>query len=110
MPTSHNSPATSSTMPLPHAFAQSSSAALVAPGGQQPSLSLPDCMTIGERTHTAAQVPADISVPIAQAVPEVQSDAPGQVPGMPRAIAVSQVSPGSTTPFLQPGEQSVSSG
>src|SRR5262245_45850063 len=108
MPTSHDSPI--STTPLPHAFGQSSSTMLVAPGGQQPSLSLPDGMTIGKRTHTAEQVPADISVPIAQAVPDVQSDALGQAPAMPRVIAVSQVSPGSTTPFLHVGAQSVSSG
>src|SRR5438105_32456 len=49
--------------------------------------------------QTAEQVPAAISCALTQAAPAVQSPALGQAPGEPGAMAVSQVSKGSTVPL-----------
>jgi hypothetical protein len=58
-PGSQVSPASSS--PFPQATGQSTSTVLQAPTGQQPSLSMPDCVTTGACRHTAAQVDAEMT-------------------------------------------------
>ena len=99
IPGSQASPAAVSRTPLPHAVGQSMSLSLVAPGGQQLSGALPDG-AIGAQLHTAEQVPSEIGVPMAH-VTMRQSAVVGQAPSVPDRIAVSQVSPGSTTPLPQ---------
>jgi hypothetical protein len=94
-----------SRTPSPQTTGQSLSTRWFAPGGQQPSDF--DGAVIWACTQTAAQVPAEISLSIEQASPLAQSAAViGQAPGDPAGMAVSQVSPGSTTPSPQVAEQS----
>jgi len=79
----------------------------VAPGGQQLSRVAPDGATIGVYVQTAEQVPKEINAGTAQ-VMGTQSAEVGQAPTMPRGMAVSQVSPLSTTRLPQLCEQSPS--
>jgi hypothetical protein len=91
-----------STTPLPQIGAQSGSVVKLAPGGQQPSPAraavTPGCAQVAE------QVPADSSRSSVQGSPSAQPD--GQAPTIPAGIAMSQASPGCTTPSPQLAEQS----
>ena len=57
----------------------------------------------------APHVPAAMTASFVQGSRSLHAAAVGQAPGAPSASAVSQVSPRSTTPFPQVGEQSASS-
>ena len=103
LPSSHCSPC--STTPLRQTGGQSLSLLLLAPtpAGQQPSLCAG--IVIAGNVHAAVHVPMLASTLRVQAMPS--SHAVGQRPA-PTRIAVSQVSPGSTTPLPQPTMQSLS--
>jgi hypothetical protein len=98
-----------STTPLPQQLAtpvvhvvigQSASVALVQPAGQQPSLVVPLQVVIGVFTHLAEQSAA---LPVRAEVVQVSGAVQlvGQAPVCPAGIALSQFSPGSTTPLPQ---------
>src|SRR5262245_38669037 len=89
-------------MPSPQPSEQSLSEAWLAPAGQQPSPAAG--WVISVCAHAAVQLPPFCSVSAVQATPS--SQAVGQAPVWPAAIAVSQVSPVSTTPLPQPAGQS----
>jgi hypothetical protein len=92
------------TFPSPQP-AQSLSFDGFAPTGQQPSLFAG--VVIGVFVHAAVHVPAFASESVVHASPS--SQLVGHAPGLPAAIAVSQVSPASTTPLSHFGRQSLSS-
>src|SRR5450432_2152838 len=101
MPRSQSSPG--STVPSPQVGEQSRSVERVAPAGQHPSYAF--AFGVGTVISSWAQTrvqsdPFDVSC--VHATPSSQS-AGGQAPGSARAMAVSQVSPGSTTPLPQRG-------
>jgi hypothetical protein len=90
-----------STTPLPQVAGQSVSTPAWAPGGQHPS---PFRMVVViTKTHRALQVSASISRSSVHGTPSEQLR--GHAPG-PDEIAVSQVSPASSLPLPQLGEQS----
>ena len=102
MPTSQVSPAP--RIPSPHSAGQSLSTAFEAPAGQHPSFDIGNVIAV--RKQIAEQVRAEMSCATTQAFPAVQSNREGQAPAVPGGSPRSQVSPGSTTPFPQVGEQS----
>src|SRR5215469_4946826 len=104
MPRSQVSPAPRT--PSPQTAGQSGSMLLEAPAGQQPSPATGWVMVL--RRQTAEQVFAEMKRATTHGSVETQSAADGQAPGWPGAMPVSQVSPGSTTPSPQVGEQSLS--
>src|SRR5438874_1048878 len=95
MPTSHVSPV--SRTPSPQADRQSGSRALEAPAGQQPSPAMGAVIAV--RKQMAEQVSADNSCATAQGPSALHASLVGHAPGVPAAMAVSQVSPGSTRPL-----------
>jgi hypothetical protein len=95
IPVSQVSPAEST--PSPHAAGQSASVPIVAPDGQHPSP--PTAAVIGVARHTASQLPPATSSSVVHAIPS--SQAVGQEPTLPAAIAVSQ----SSAPVRRPSPQ-----
>jgi hypothetical protein len=102
MPVSHAS--VPERTPSPHVAVQSLSVAMVAPAGQQPSPFIG--IVIGVNAHVAVHVPPFMSESDVHAIMSLH--AVGHAPGMPAAIAVSQVSPASTIPLLHITAQSMS--